>query len=306
MGAEVDTMTRAYWVDSRKAEGFPVTAACAAAGISTSAYYEHIGCNGPTDKQWVDAHLINTMIDIHKAKDKTYGVPRMTRELAKRGIQVNHKRVERLMRENGLVGVHKRRKVHTTIPAEDNPPIPDLIGRRFVPGAPDVAWCSDITCIPTGQGWLFLASVLDLGSRRLIGYSMANHMRTELVSGALYMAVATRRGHVEGVIAHADHGSQYMSCAYQQQLTDHGLLPSVGRTGICWDNAVAEAFWATLKRELIDRRRFATRAQDRRAIFAWINYYNQDRLHSSLDYQSPQAWETRYRRSHPISGTQAA
>lgn len=299
-------MTRAHWVDSRKAEGFQVAAACAAAGISTSAYYEHVGRRGPSDKQWADAHLVNTMIDIHRAKDKTYGVPRMTRELADLGWQVNHKRVERLMREYGLVGVHKRSKVRTTTPAESNPPIPDLVGRRFAPGAPDIAWASDITYIRTGEGWLFLASVIDLGSRRLIGYSMADHMRTELVSAALDMAVAARGGRVDGIIAHADRGSQYMSNDYRCKIAALGMKQSVGRTGICWDNAVAEAFWATLKRELVNRYRFATRVDARRAIFAWINYYNRARLHSTLDYQAPEAWETRYRRSHPISGPQAA
>ncbi len=299
-------MTRVWWVDSRKAEGYPVAAACAVAGISTSAYYQFVAQEGPSDRDFDDALLINVMVDIHRASDKTYGVPRMTRELADRGVEANHKRVERLMRENNLVGVHKRRKVRTTIPAEENPPVPDLVGRRFAPGEPDVAWCSDITYIRTGEGWLYLASVLDLGSRRLIGYSMADHMRTELVSAALDMAVAARGGNVEGVIAHADRGSQYMSSDYRCKIADLGMRQSVGRTGICWDNAVAEAFWATLKRELVHRYRFTTRAEARRAIFAWINYYNRARLHSSLDYQTPNAWETRYRKSHPQSGAQAA
>lgn len=299
-------MTRAAWVDSRKAEGFPVAAACAAAGISRSMYYEFIGRGGPSDKDWADAQLVDAMIDIHRGSDRTYGVPRMTRELADRGTPVNHKRVERLMRTNGLVGVHKRRKVRTTIPAEENPPVPDLVGRRFAPGEPDVAWASDITYIRTGEGWLFLASVLDLGSRRMIGYSMADHMRTELVAAALDMAVAARGGAVRGIIAHADRGSQYMSNDYRCKITGLGMIQSVGRTGICWDNAVAEAFWATLKRELVDRYVFATRAEARRAIFAWINYYNRARLHSSLGYQTPEAWETGYRRSHQTSGDQAA
>jgi transposase InsO family protein len=299
-------MTRVWWVDSRKAEGYPVAAACAVAGISTSAYYQFIAQEGPSDRDFDDALLINAMVDIHRASDKTYGVPRMTRELADRGIDVNHKRVERLMRANGLAGVHRRRRVRTTIPAEDNPPVPDLVGRRFNPGAPDVAWASDITYIRTGEGWLFLASVLDLGSRRLIGYSMADHMRTELVASALDMAVAARGGIVDGVIAHADRGSQYMSNDYRCKIANLGMRQSVGRTGICWDNAVAEAFWATLKRELVDRYDFTTRAAARRAIFAWINYYNRARLHSSLDYQAPEVWETRYRRSTQQGGAQAA
>lgn len=158
---------------------------------------------------------------------------------------VNHKRVERLMRIRGIVGVHKPAKVRTTIPAEDNPPMPDLIGRRFAPGAPDVAWVGDITYIPTGEGWLYLASVLDLGSRRWLGYSMANHMRTELVADALDMAVATRGGHVKGVIFHGDRGSQYMSGDYRKLVVVHGMVQSVGRTGVCWDNSVAESAWSS-------------------------------------------------------------
>ncbi len=142
-------MTRAAWVDSRKAEGFEVAAACAVAGISTSAYYNWAGRGGPSGKDRTDADLVNVVIDIYRAKDKTYGVPRMAAELADRGIEVNHKRIERLMRTNGLVGVHKRRKVRTTIPAEENPPVPDLVDRRFAPGEPDVAWASDITYIRT-------------------------------------------------------------------------------------------------------------------------------------------------------------
>jgi hypothetical protein len=140
--------------------------------------------------------------------------------------------VERLMRKHCIVEVHKPAKVRTTIPAEDNPPMPDLIGRRFDPGEPDVAWVGDITYIATGEGWLYLASVLDLGSRRWLGYSMADHMRTELVSDALDMAVATRGGHVNGVIFHGDRGSQYMSGDYRRQVVDDGMVQSVGRTGV--------------------------------------------------------------------------
>ena len=197
----------------------------------------------------------------------------------------------------------------TTIPAETAPPLPDLIGRGFDPGTPDVAWCGDITYLRTGEGWLYLASVLDLGSRRLLGYSMASHMRTELVADALDMAVGARGGPgylSQGVIFHADRGSQYLSAAYQDKLTDLGMRASAGRTGICWDNSVAEAFWSSLKRELIHRRPFTTRADARRAIFTWINWYNRNRRHSSLGYLSPQAWEQRYRHLQPHPGGQAA
>jgi transposase InsO family protein len=196
--------------------------------------------------------------------------------------------------------------VRTTLSAEDNPPIPDLIDRRFDPGRPDVAWCGDITYIRTGEGWLYLASVLDLGSRRLLGYSMACHMRAELVTRALDMAVAARGGEVEDVIFHGDRGSQYLSGEYRTRLADLGMRQSVGRTGVCWDNSVAEAFWSSLKRELVHRRRFVTRADARRAIFAWINWYNRARLHSTLGYLAPIEWEQHYSQQHPISGDQAA
>ena len=153
------------------------------------------------------------------------------------------------------------------------------------------------TC-PTGEGWLYVASVLDLGSRRLLGYSMAGHMRTELVADALEMAVAARGGQTAGIIFHGDRGSQYMSSDYRQLIADLDMVQSVGRTGVCWDNTVAESFWSSLKREVVHRYRFATAADARRAIFAWINRYNHRRLHSSLGYLPPVEWEQLYRQ-HP-------
>lgn len=280
------------------------------AQVSTSAFYEWLaaGRHGPTPAELNEAYLLNAIIDIHRGSGGTYGVPRVAAALRRAGWPVNRKRVERLMRENNVVGLHQRRGVRTTIPAETVPPVPDLLGRGFSPGQPDVAWCADITYLRTGEGWLFLASVLDLGSRRLWGYSMADHMRTELVAGALDMAVAARGGPagVDEVIFHSDRGSQYLSAAYQQQLAELGIRQSVGRTGVCWDNSVAEAFWSSLKRELLHRRPFVTRADARRAIFAWINGYNRARLHSTLAYLSPLEWEQRYRHQHTHRGAQAA
>lgn len=199
-------MTRYRWVLDRKAERFPITMACKIAEVSRQAFNDWRAKRavGPTDAEQAEAELVTAMRDIHAETDGTYGEPRMTPELRALGYKVNHKRVERLMRANDIVGVHKPAKVRTTIPAEDNPPMPDLIGRRFDPGAPDVAWVGDITDIPTGEGWLYLSSVLDLGSRRWLGYSMADHMRTELVADALDMAVATRGGQVKGTIFHGD------------------------------------------------------------------------------------------------------
>lgn len=289
-------MTRYRWVLARKAEGFPITMACRVAEVSRQAFYDWRlrTTYGPTDAEQVEAGLVEQMRDIHDEFDQTYGSPRMTVELSNRGTVVNHKRVERLMRVHGIVGVHKPAKVRTTIPAEHNPPLPDLIGRRFDPGMPDVAWVSDITYIPTGEGWLYLATVLDLGSRRLLGYSMATHMRTSLIADALDMAAGIRGGATAGIIFHSDRGSQYMSGDFRQLVGDLEMVQSVGRTGVCWDNSVAESFFSSLKRELVSRYRFQDRTGARRAIFAWINRYNTRRLHSSLGYLPPIEWENTY------------
>jgi putative transposase len=293
-------VTRYRWVAARKAEGFPITAACKVAEVSTTAFddWRRRGAAGPTDAEGAEAALVAAIREIHDETDGTYGEPRMTPELRDRGWAVNHKRVERLMRVHGIVGVHKPPRVRTTIPAEHAPPLPDLIGRLFDPGAPDVAWVGDITYIPTGEGWLYLASVLDLGSRRWLGYSMADHMRTELVADALRMAAGARGGVTEGIIFHGDRGSQYMSGEYRDLVAELGMVQSVGRTGVCWDNSVAEAAWSSLKRELVHRYQFPDRASARRAIFAWINRYNTSRRHSSLGYIPPTKWESRYCPTH--------
>jgi putative transposase len=203
-------VTRYHCVDDQKAAGFPVSAACDAAGVSTSGYYDWRTrqAAGPTDRQLAEAELVELMRDIFDASDGNYGVPRMRDELRRAGLRINEKRVRRLMRLHGMAGRCRRRRCQTTFPGPDGYHIPDLVGRGFEPGAPDRAWCQDITYIPTGEGWLYLASVLDLGSRRLLGYSMADHMRTELVLDALGMAIAARGGQVAGIIGHADRGSQ--------------------------------------------------------------------------------------------------
>jgi transposase InsO family protein len=266
-------------VAARKAEGFPITMAARAAGVSRQAFndWRLRQAAGPTRAERDEARLVAEMRTIHAELDDAYGEPRMTPELRARGFVVNHKRVERLMRVHNIVGVFKPAKVRTTIPAEDNPPLPDLVGRRFSPGRPDVVWCGDITYVRTGQRWLYVASVIDLGSRRLLGYAMADHMRTELVADALRMAAAARGGDTTGIVFHGDRGSQYMSGDYRDLIGELGMVQSVGRTGVCLDNAVAELFWSSLKRELVHRQRFADRATARRAIFRWINTYNSRR-----------------------------
>lgn len=289
-------MTRYRWVAARKAENFPITAACKVAQVSPQAFYDwrRAEAAGPSPAEVDEARLVNEIREIHAEFDDTYGEPRMTPELRDRGFVVNHKRVERLMRVHGIVGVYKPPKVRTTIPAEDAPPLPDLVGRLFDPGAPDVCWVGDVTYIPTGEGWLYLSSVLDLGSRRWLGYSMADHMRTELVADALAMAAGERAGATAGIVFHSDRGSQYLSGEYRGLVERLGMLQSVGRTGVCWDNAVAESAWSSLKRELVSRYVFPDRASARRAIFAWINRYNTRRRHSSLGYIPPIEWENQY------------
>jgi transposase InsO family protein len=292
-------VTRYRCVDDQKAAGFPVSAACDAAGVSTSGFYDWRAreAAGPTEREVAEAELVELMRDIFEGSDGNYGVPRMHKELRRAGLVINEKRVRRLMRLHGMAGRCRRRRCQTTFPGPDGYVIPDLVGRCFAPGAPDRAWCQDITYIATGEGWLYLASVLDLGSRRLLGYSMADHMRTELVLDALGMAVSARGGHVAGTIAHADRGSQYTSNDYLEFCQRHQLQPSVGRTGVCWDNAVAESFWESLKRECLQGRVFATRADARRAIFRWINWYNTSRLHTSLNSVPPIEWEQQYRQA---------
>jgi putative transposase len=294
-------VTRFVCVDDQKAAGFPVTAACDAAGVSTSGYYDWCEREtaGPTERQLAEAELVVLMRQLFDDADGNYGVPRMYKDLRRSGLVVNRKRVARLMRLHGMGGRCRRRACRTTFPGPDGYVIPDLIGRRFDPGAPDAAWVQDITYIPTGEGWLFMASVLDLGSRRLLGYSMDDNMRTTLVLDALRMAVAARGGddRVGGVIAHADRGSQYTSNDYLDFCQARQMRPSVGKTGVCWDNAVAESFWESLKRECIQGRVFATRAEARRVVFRWINWYNTKRLHSTLGDVPPIEWEQQYQQA---------
>lgn len=288
------------FVDSQKADGFPVAAACRAAGVSTSAYYDwrQAQDSEPSPAQQAEADLVTEIRTVHEASGRTYGSPRVHAQLRRQGWVVNHKRVERLMRVHDLVGVNPRKRVRTTVPADQPEPAPDLLRRDFTPGLPDQRWVGDITYIPTDEGWLYLAAVLDVGSRRVLGYAMADHLRTELVTDCLDTAVDLRGGDVSGVIFHSDRGCQYTSTQFAQHCAKLGIRRSLGRTGICWDNAVMESFFGALKRELVHRHRFTTRAQARRAIFAWIqSWYNRRRLHSALGYASPEHWE--WHHDHP-------
>ena len=227
--------------------------------------------------------------------DGTYGSPRVTVELRRRGWVVNHKRTERLMRIHNIVGYTPNKHRTTTI-SDSEHRIPDLVQRDFALDALDTTWCGDISYIRTWEGFLYLSFVEDLASRRILGLSMASHMRAELVGDALTEAIGTRGGNVAGVVFHSDRGTQYTSIQFAELCGRYRVVQSVGRTGVCWDNAPAESFLATLKKELVHRRVFRTRTEARLAIRHWIEaWYNRRRLSSVLEYLSPIEWENNYR-----------
>jgi putative transposase len=295
-------------VDAQKAAGFPVASACKAAGVTRSAYYAWAdAADRPGDRQREEDRLVGEIRAIHTDSHGTYGAPRVHAQLRRRGWRVNHKRVERLMRAHGIVGHRPRRRRSLTKADTAAAPAPDLLGRLFDPDQTDVAWCGDITWIPTDEGWLYLASVLDLASRHLLGYSMGTHHDAVLVCDALDAAVATRgRQRMDDTIFHTDRGAEYRSGACVAACARLGLRRSMGRTGSCLDNAVAESWFASLKVELVDRCHWRTRAEARAAVFAWIAWYNRRRLHSTRGYLPPVEWEQQHATSSPLPSTMAA
>jgi putative transposase len=237
-----------------------------------------------------------TIVSIHERSRGTYGVPRIHAELASQGTRVGGKRIARLMRANGLQGVSRRRWVTTTRRDASARPAPDLVERKFTAEGRDRLWVADITYVPTWSGFLFLAVVLDAWSRRVVGWAMATHLRTELVLEALNMALWRRRP--QDVIHHSDQGTQYTSIAFGQRCKTAGVRPSMGSVGDCFDNALCESFFATLECELFDRRSFRTQAQARPEVFDFIEgFYNTHRRHSALGYLSPIQFEERAKTS---------
>ena len=293
-------MTAVYsFIAEEKADAvcpWSVAEMCRTLGVSRQGFYDWES-RPPSDHQVTDWLLAAEIEAIWECSAHTYGAPRVHAWLRRQGYRVSRKRVARIMREHGWVGVTGRRRPRTTIVDRNARAAEDLVARNFNPAAPDVTWAGDITYVPTGEGWLFLATVIDLFSRRVIGWGVADHLRTPLVAAALEMAAATRGGHVDGVVFHSDRGCQYTSGEYRQLCERLGVTQSMGATGICFDNSPAEAFFASLKRELVHRRRFATRAEARRDIIRWIEgWYNARRLHSSIAYMTPNekeaAWHT--------------
>lgn len=292
-------MTRYRWVLARKAEGFPTVLCCEAARVSRQAFYDwrRRHAAGPTRRERAEAVLVERIREVHAASGGAYGSPRVTAELRAEGHVVNPKRVERLMRAHQIAGIRRRRPKRTTTPARTASALPDLVGRRFGVGTPDRAWVADITHIRTGEGWLYLAVVLDLGSRRLLGHAMSDRIDTRLVADALDTAGAQRSGRTAGTVFHSDRGSQYLAGKFRAAVKSWGMSQSVGRVGSSADNAVAEAFFSSLKRELVHRHRYPDRAAARRSIFEWLTRYNTTRRHTSLGCLTPDQYEHNYRQT---------
>jgi putative transposase len=266
---------------------------CRMLGVSRQGFYQWR--DRPPSKQALDdAALTERIKKIHAGHGGRVGVRRVRDELARAGVVCSHKRVHRLMRAAGLRSVHPKPYKRTTLPDRFDPGLTDLLARDFTPTAPDLAWVGDITYVKTWQGWAYLATVIDCYSRRVVGWAIAEHMRTDLIIDALRMAIITRNP-PPGVIFHSDRGSQYTSDEFRTFCRRNGVRPSVGRTGICYDNAVAESFFATLKKELIHIRPWPTIDKLRTAVFEHIeSYYNRRRRHSTIGYDTPIEYEYKY------------
>ena len=271
---------------------YPVRRLCGLLGVSPSGYYAWRR-RGPSARAQGNARLLARIREIHQASRGAYGAPNIHAELQETGWRVNRKRVARLMRQHGIVGVTRRQYHGTTRRDPTAAPAPDLVARTFTAERPDQLWVADITYIPTWTGFLYLAIVLDVCSRRIVGWAMATSLATGLVLDALNMAIGQRRP--TAVIHHSDQGCQYTSLQFGRRCREVGVRPSMGSVGDAYDNAMAESFFATLECELLDRRRFRSQAEAKLAVFAWIEgWYNPRRRHSALGRVSPLTYERRF------------
>ena len=269
---------------------FPIAPMARVLGVSKAGYYawRH---RSPSAHTAADVALLKRIRTVHASSRQTYGAPRVHADLRAGGEKHGRKRIARLMRDAGLVGAcHRQGGPTTTRRDKEARPAPDLVDRTFTASGPNQLWIADITYIPTATGFLYLAVVLDVWSRKVVGWSMANHLRAELVLDALEMAVRQRRP--KDVVHHSDQGSQYTSLAFGKRCSEAGVRPSMGSVGDAYDNAMAESFFSTLEAELLSRRRFASQAEAKMACFSYIEgWYNPVRLHSGLGYCSPMAYE---------------
>lgn len=285
---------RVYAFVEREKANHPVRRLCQILGVAASGYWAWRK-RGPSARAQADARLSAQIRTAHQASRGTYGAPRIHATLAAEGTPCGRKRIARLMRAAGLSGCHRRRPIHTTVRNPQAEAAPDLVQRQFVASAPNQLWIADITYVPTlHEGFLYLAVVLDVFSRRVVGWAMATHLRAELVVDALEMAVWNRQPG-EGVIHHSDHGRQYTSLLFGERCQAVGIRCSMGSVGDCYDNAMAESFFATLECELLARQPFPTQLAARTALFEYLEvFYNRQRRHSALDYLSPDEYERRW------------
>jgi putative transposase len=272
---------------------FPVELLCEVLGVSRSGYYAWRD-RPPSPNAARRAGLVEQIREAHRESRSTYGSPRVYRELEARGVPCCENTVAKLMRAHGIRSKAGRRFVVRTTDSRHGRPVADnLLAREFYPDKPDTVWAADITYVPTAEGWLYLAAVIDLCSRKVVGWATADHLRAELPLEALRMALTHRRPTGE-LLHHSDRGVQYASDAYQSLLAEHRIEPSMSRTGNCWDNAVVESFFSTLKRELVHHEGYADREEARRSLFEYIEvFYNRKRRHSTLGYRSPAEFEAR-------------
>jgi putative transposase len=277
----------------RACSDLPVAVCCRVMKVSTSGFYAWLA-QPCSDRDHADAVLTSTIVDIHRMSRRSYGSPRVHAELRLGlGTFCSRKRVERLMRQAGVAGIHRRRRAGCTRRDLDAQPSDDLVARQFDPVEADRLWVMDVTEHPTSEGKVYLAVVLDAFSRRVVGWSIADHVRSELVVDAVQMAIWRRQPPEGQVVAHSDHGSTYTSWAFGRRLRGAGLLGSMGSIGDCFDNSVAESFFGTLQLELLDEHRWSTREQLALAIFDWIEaWYNPRRRHSYCKMLSPVDYET--------------
>lgn len=272
---------------------FRVEKMCSVLGVSRSGYYAWID-RPVSHRELDDEKLLFHIKQIHRESNGTYGILRMTKELQKRGIHCGKNRVARIMRKNNIICRTQRKYKATTNSKHNYPVAPNLLDQNFKVEQPNAVWVGDITYIATEQGWMYLAAVEDLFNRKVVGWSMSDTMPTELTASALKMAIG-RRNPSDGLIFHSDRGTQYASYEYQELLHDNNMIQSMSRKGNCYDNACAESFFATLKKELIFGRKFKTRAEAKQAVAQYIEiWYNSRRLHSSLGYMSPNEFEYNY------------
>lgn len=283
---------RFAFIHAEKAS-FPLAALCRLLEVTRQGYYA-FACRPPSRRVLAEAELCEAIRKVFADSGETYGSPRVLRELRAQGVRTSKRRIERAMRGMGLTPPAARKRVQTTVRDPSHPVAPNELARDFSATRPNERWVTDITYVWTDEGWAYVATILDLFSRAVVGWSIDVTATTRLTLAALQSAVQKRRP-TEGLLHHSDRGCQYTSAEYRQRLQALGVTVSMSRTGNCWDNAVAESFFATLKNELVHRRRWRSVLELRTALFEYIEvFYNRRRLHSSLDYRTPAAVEQEY------------